>query len=66
MQVRAFVTELVKQGLAPSTVTKSLRILSQILKAGVRNRLIPSNPCEGVEGPGEARWKKRSSSARRR
>ena len=54
MQVRAFVTELVTQGLAPSTVTKSLRILSQILKAAVRNRLIASNPCEGVEGPGEA------------
>jgi integrase len=54
MQVRGFVTELVKQGLAPSTVTKSLRILSQILKAAVRNRLIPSNPCEGVKGPGEA------------
>src|SRR5713101_7328159 len=35
MQVRAFVTDLVKQGLAPSTVTKSLRILSQIMKAAV-------------------------------
>lgn len=23
-------------------------------KAAVRNRLIPSNPCERVEGPGEA------------
>src|SRR6266852_4752694 len=54
MQVRGFVTELVNQNLAASTVTKSLRILSQILKAAVRNRLIPSNPCEGVEGPGEA------------
>ena len=34
-------------------VTKNLRILSQILKAAVRNRLIAFNPCDGVEGPGE-------------
>jgi integrase len=54
MQVRAFVAGLVKQGLAPATVTKNLRILSQILKAAVRNRHIPANPCEGVPGPGEA------------
>ena len=64
MQVRAFVAQLVKDGLAPATVTKNLRILSQILKAAVRNPLISDNPCDGVKGPGEARhWRRRSSSA---
>ena len=54
LQVRSFVSHLVERGLAPSYVTKHLRILSQILKAAVRNHLIPRNPCDGVEGPGEA------------
>jgi integrase len=54
LQVRSFVSHLIEQGLAPSYVTKHLRILSQILKAAVRNHLISRNPCDGVEGPGEA------------
>jgi len=54
MHVRAFAAGLVKEGLAPATVTKNLRILSQILKAAMRNRLIAYNPCDGVQGPGEA------------
>ncbi|MGH2719701.1 MAG: tyrosine-type recombinase/integrase [Actinomycetota bacterium] len=54
MQVRAFIAQLIEDGLAPATATKNLRILSQILKAAVRNRCIAYNPCDGVEGPGEA------------
>ena len=34
-------------------VTKNLRIISQTLKAPVRNRLITFNLCDGVERPGE-------------
>jgi integrase len=53
MQVQTFVAELVAKGLAPSTASKILSILSQTLRAAVRNQLIPRNPCEGVIGPGE-------------
>lgn len=53
MQVQAFVADLLAKGLAPSTVTKVLGILSQILKAATRNQLIPRNPCDGVVGPGD-------------
>ncbi len=54
MDIQAFALELVEHGLAPSTVTKYLGVLSQILRAAVRNRLIAFNPCEGVQGPGDA------------
>lgn len=54
MDVRAFLGELLRSGMAPSYATKHLRILSQILKAAVRNQLVPRNPCDGVEAPGEA------------
>ncbi|MGH2717117.1 MAG: tyrosine-type recombinase/integrase [Actinomycetota bacterium] len=53
MQVQSFVSDLLAKGLAPSTVSKVLGILSQILKAATRNQLIARNPCEGVVGPGE-------------
>ena len=54
MDVRSFIGALSNQGMAPSHVTKNLRILSQIMKAAVQERLIIRNPCEGVRGPGEA------------
>lgn len=53
MQVQSFVSDLLAKGLAPSTVSKVLGILSQILKAATRNQLIARNPCDGVVGPEE-------------
>ena len=37
--------------LKPSTVHQELRVLRRILNVAVRKRLIPSNPCSGVEFP---------------
>ncbi|HEY2666903.1 MAG TPA: site-specific integrase [Actinomycetota bacterium] len=53
MQIQAFVAELLSKGRAPSTVSKVLGVLSQILQAATRNQLIPRNPCDGVVGPGD-------------
>ncbi len=53
MQVQAFVAQLLAKGKAPSTASKVLGLLSQILEAAARNQLIPRNPCAGVVGPGE-------------
>ena len=53
MRVQTFVAELLAKGLARSTASKILGILSQTLRAAARNQLIPRNPCEGVVGPGE-------------
>src|SRR5438128_2416224 len=53
MDVRSFVADLVAEGMAPSYVTKHLRILSQIMKAAAEDQLIARNPCDGVKGPGE-------------
>src|SRR5437879_2454121 len=53
MDVRSFAARLVAEGMAPSYVTKHLRILSQIMKAAAQDQLIARNPCEGVKGPGE-------------
>ena len=42
----------VDQGvLKPSTVHQELRVLRRILNVAVRKRLLPSNPCWGVEFP---------------
>ncbi|MGB2679154.1 MAG: integrase [Candidatus Acidiferrum sp.] len=35
----------------PSTVHQDLRVLRRILNVAVRKRLLPSNPCSGVEFP---------------
>ena len=35
----------------PSTVHQELRVLRRILNVAVRKRLLPSNPCWGVEFP---------------
>jgi integrase len=37
--------------LKPATVHQELRVLRRILNVAVRKRLIPSNPCAGVEFP---------------
>jgi len=37
--------------LKPATVHQELRVLRRILNIAVRKRLIPSNPCSGVEFP---------------
>lgn len=37
--------------LKPSTVHQELRVLRRILNVAVRKRLLPSNPCGGVEFP---------------
>jgi site-specific recombinase XerC len=53
VDVRSLVSRLASAGMSPSYVTKNLRILSQIMKAAVADRLIARNPCEGIQGPGE-------------
>lgn len=37
--------------LKPATVHQELRVLRRVLNVAVRKRLIPSNPCSGVEFP---------------
>lgn len=49
--VRAWVAEMVDDGLSPSRVRQSVRLLSQILAAAVADRRIPSNPCVGAKLP---------------
>src|SRR6266851_10315912 len=39
------------RSLKPATVHQELRVLRRILNVAVRKRLIPSNPCSGVESP---------------
>jgi integrase len=51
VDVRAFVAEQAVSGLAPATVAKHLRLLSQILGAARASRYIPDNPCAGVKPP---------------
>lgn len=53
MQVQAFVAAMLAKRRAPSTASKALGLLSQMLEAAARNQLIPRNPCAGVIGPGE-------------
>lgn len=40
-----------KGGLKPSTVHQELRVLRRMLNLAVRKKLLPSNPCSGVEFP---------------
>ena len=39
--------------LKPSTVHQELRVLRRILNVAVRKKLLPANPCWGVEFPGD-------------
>lgn len=49
-KVQAWTTEL-SQNLAPSSVQKTVRLLSASLSDAVRNDLIPANPCSRIELP---------------
>jgi len=40
-----------REKLKPSTVHQELRILRRVLNVAVRKKLLPSNPCAGVEFP---------------
>lgn len=40
-----------KKPLAPKTIRNSFGVLSGVMKRAVRDKRIPSNPCEGVELP---------------
>ena len=40
-----------REKLKPATVHQELRILRRVLNVAVRKKLLPSNPCAGVEFP---------------
>lgn len=50
-QVRAWKDGLVSTGLAPSTVTKALRLLRMVCEQAVMDGDLPSNPAQGVRAP---------------
>lgn len=50
-EVQRWVAELTASGLAPSTVTKCFRLLSNSMKLAHQARLINDNPCRGVSLP---------------
>lgn len=49
--VRAWKDGLVSDGLAPSTVTKALRLLRMVCEQAVMDGDLPDNPCRGVRAP---------------
>lgn len=49
--VRTWIAEMVDDGLSPSRVRQSVRLLSQVLAAAAQDRMIPTNPCFGVKVP---------------
>ncbi|WP_165443704.1 tyrosine-type recombinase/integrase [Olsenella sp. Marseille-P4559] len=49
--VRAWKDSLVARGLAPSTVTKALRLLHMVCGQAVMDGDLPDNPCQGVKAP---------------
>jgi integrase len=51
LDVVEWVSELSARGMAPATVHKAHQILAKCLRAAVRGRLIPFNPCDGVALP---------------
>jgi integrase len=51
LDVEAFIAELVDSGLSPSRIRQAHQLLSMILRAAVRSRLIGINPAEGVSLP---------------
>jgi integrase len=57
--VRRWVARLVAQGLAPSTVTRTLRVLSSCLQAAAEDGLIPTNPARGIRPPQAQRHEQR-------
>lgn len=51
LDVVEWVAELSASGMAPATAHKAHQILAKCLRAAVRARLIPFNPCDGVSLP---------------
>lgn len=51
IMVGEWVSDLRRQGLSPSRVRQSYRLLSQIMSAAVENELIAVSPCRGVRLP---------------
>ena len=51
MMVSEWVAGLHGQGLSPSRVRQSYRLLSQIMKSAVDNGLVPITPCRGIRLP---------------
>ena len=49
--VKEWLAELGAQGLSPSRIRQSYRLLSQIMRAAVENDLIASSPCRGIRLP---------------
>lgn len=47
-KIEAFYARMRAEGLAPSTILQTHRILSHAMKVAVKRRLIPRNPCEFV------------------
>jgi len=55
MHVRSFVSELVGQELAPSTVKATYLVAAQVLEAAAIDGLISRSPCVGIDLPRERR-----------
>jgi integrase len=51
LDVRAWVSDLSAEGLAPATVTKAYQILGKVMAAAVDSGLIPATPCRRVPLP---------------
>jgi len=49
--VQAWVAEMSRAGLAPSTVESYFRVLAAIMRAARRDRLIHDSPCDGIRLP---------------
>jgi integrase len=50
MSVQTWIAELSQQ-LAPASVAKCVQVTAMIMRAAVRSRLIPHNPCDDVQVP---------------
>jgi len=50
-EVRAWVADLSRQGLAPATVVKAYQLLGKVMAAAVDARMIPESPCRRVPLP---------------
>ena len=51
MQISGAYATMIRNGLAPASVTHVHRLLSQALKHAVRWRILPANPCNDVSPP---------------
>lgn len=56
-RLEAFKTKMQDAGKAPGTIRNVFRVLNPIMRAAVRDGLIPNNPAEHVERGGKRDWK---------